>query len=76
MRGDRVNTNKILFINNYFVCPDRLYLNQNSNISSKLNMELPDLVRQLFAAKQAKGLSFADLEKILNRDEVWIAAVL
>ena len=39
-------------------------------------MKLPDLVRQLFAAKQAKGLSFADLEKILNRDEVWIAAVL
>ena len=76
MWGDRVNTNKILFINNYFVCPDRLYLNLNSNISPKLSMELPDLVRQLFAAKQAKGLSFADLEKILNRDEVWIAAVL
>ena len=39
-------------------------------------MEIPDIVRQLFAAKQEKGLSFADLEKILNRDEVWIAAVL
>ncbi len=39
-------------------------------------MELPDIVSHLFAAKQAKGLSFADLEKILNRDEVWIAAVL
>ncbi len=39
-------------------------------------MEIPDIVRQLFAAKQEKGLSFADLEKILDRDEVWIAAVL
>ena len=39
-------------------------------------MELPAIVSHLFAAKQAKGLSFGDLEKILNRDEVWIAAVL
>jgi cyanate lyase len=39
-------------------------------------MELPEIVSHLFAAKRAKGLSFADLEKILNRDEVWIAAVL
>lgn len=39
-------------------------------------MELSDIVRQLFAAKREKGLSFADLEKILDRDEVWIAAVL
>ncbi len=39
-------------------------------------MEIPDIVRKLFAAKEEKGLSFADLEKILNRDEVWIAAVL
>lgn len=39
-------------------------------------MELPEIVSQLLAAKAAKGLSFADLEKILNRDEIWIAAVL
>jgi cyanate lyase len=39
-------------------------------------MELSDIVRHLFAAKRAKGLSFADLEQILDRDEVWIAAVL
>jgi cyanate lyase len=38
-------------------------------------MELPEIVSHLFAAKRAKGLSFADLEQILNRDEVWIAAV-
>jgi cyanate lyase len=39
-------------------------------------MKLPDLVCDLLAAKQRKGLSFTDLEKILGRDEVWIAAVL
>jgi cyanate lyase len=38
-------------------------------------MESAEIVSQLFAAKQRKGLSFADLERILNRDEVWIAAV-
>jgi cyanate lyase len=38
-------------------------------------MELPEIVQQLFSAKQRKGLSFADLEKILDRDEIWIAAV-
>ena len=37
--------------------------------------ELADLTNKLFAAKQKKGLSFADLEQVLNRDEVWIAAV-
>jgi cyanate lyase len=39
-------------------------------------MNLPDIVSELLAAKQLKGLSFTDLEKILDRDEVWIAAVL
>jgi cyanate lyase len=38
-------------------------------------MQLSDLTQQLFAAKQSKKLSFADLEQILDRDEVWIAAV-
>ncbi len=33
------------------------------------------LSEQLFAAKQAKGMSFADLETLLGRDEVWIAAL-
>ncbi|NJL21050.1 MAG: cyanase [Leptolyngbyaceae cyanobacterium SM1_3_5] len=31
--------------------------------------------QKLLAAKKAKGLSFADLEKMIDRDEVWIAAV-
>jgi cyanate lyase len=39
-------------------------------------MQLPDTVSELLAAKQRQGLSFTDLEKILERDEVWIAAVL
>lgn len=38
-------------------------------------MELPELTRILFAAKKAKGLSFSDLEKIVDRDEIWIAAL-
>jgi cyanate lyase len=38
-------------------------------------MQLSDLTHQLFAAKKIKALSFADLEQILGRDEVWIAAV-
>lgn len=29
----------------------------------------------LFSAKKNKGLSFSDLEKVLDRDEVWIAAL-
>lgn len=38
-------------------------------------MEIPEITSQLLAAKKAKGLSFADLEKVLDRDEVWIAAL-
>ncbi len=38
-------------------------------------MSIPNITQQLLAAKQAKGLSFTDLEKILGRDEVWIAAL-
>ncbi|MDZ8051537.1 MAG: cyanase [Aulosira sp. ZfuVER01] len=38
-------------------------------------MSIPKITQALLAAKEDKGLSFADLEKILGRDEVWIAAV-
>jgi len=38
-------------------------------------MEPAELTRTLLAAKKAKGLSFSDLERILERDEIWIAAV-
>ena len=34
-----------------------------------------NITKKLFAAKKKKGLSFSDLEKVVNRDEVWIAAL-
>ena len=39
-------------------------------------MNVPELTEKLLAAKKKKGLSFADLEKVVGRDEVWIAAVV
>ena len=38
-------------------------------------MDLPELTKILLAAKKAKGLSFSDLERILERDEIWIATL-
>lgn len=38
-------------------------------------MSTPEITQTLLKAKKNKGLSFADLEKILGRDEVWIASV-
>ncbi|RXW17540.1 hypothetical protein EST38_g8318 [Candolleomyces aberdarensis] len=35
---------------------------------------LPPINVQLFEAKARKGLSFADIGKAINRDEVWVAA--
>lgn len=37
--------------------------------------EVPAITEKLLAAKKAKGLSFVDLEQIVGRDEVWLAAV-
>jgi len=37
--------------------------------------EIPMITEKLLAAKKAKGVTFADLEKALGRDEVWIASV-
>jgi len=39
-------------------------------------MELPELTRTLLAAMKAKGLSFSDLERVVERSEVWIAALM
>lgn len=39
-------------------------------------MAISEITEKLLAAKKAKGISFADLEKVLGRDEVWIAAVI
>lgn len=38
-------------------------------------MAISAITEKLLAAKQSKGLSFADLEKMVGRDEVWISAV-
>jgi cyanate lyase len=38
-------------------------------------MQPPAIFQTLLAAKQAKGLTFVDLETLLGRDEVWIAAL-
>jgi cyanate lyase len=34
-----------------------------------------EITQTLLDAKKAKGLSFADLEPVMGRDEVWIAAL-
>ncbi|MGJ5672324.1 MAG: cyanase [Nostochopsis sp.] len=39
-------------------------------------MSIPEITQNLLAAKKDKELSFTDLEKILGRDEVWIASVI
>ncbi|MBE9076039.1 cyanase [Romeria aff. gracilis LEGE 07310] len=39
-------------------------------------MPFPEVTEKLLAAKKAKGLSFADLEAKVGRDEVWIASVI
>ncbi len=38
-------------------------------------MELSEITKILLAAKKEKSLRFADLETVVGRDEVWIAAV-
>ncbi len=38
-------------------------------------MAISEITQKLLAAKSAKGLTFADLEKMIGRDEVWISAV-
>lgn len=40
------------------------------------NTEMPAITATLLDAKQAKGVTFADLEQAIGRDEVWIAAVI
>jgi cyanate lyase len=38
-------------------------------------MKSSEVTEKLLSAKKHKGLSFADLEKTVGRDEVWIAAL-
>ncbi|GAB4380763.1 MAG: cyanase [Elainellaceae cyanobacterium] len=39
-------------------------------------IDIPEITKKLLAAKEATGVTFADLEKAVGRDEVWIAAVI
>jgi cyanate lyase len=39
-------------------------------------MDSADITAKLLEAKKQKGMSFADLESTLGRDEVWIAALV
>jgi cyanate lyase len=39
-------------------------------------MRIPEVTEKLLAAKKQKGLSFLDLEKMIGRDEIWIAALI
>jgi cyanate lyase len=39
-------------------------------------VSIPEITQKLLTTKKEKGLTFADLEKILGRDEVWIASVI
>ena len=39
-------------------------------------MVLPEITPRLLAAKTTKGLTFAELGKVVGRDEVWVATVL
>lgn len=40
------------------------------------DVEIPVITQKLLAAKAAQGISFTELEQIVGRDEVWIAAVI
>ncbi len=40
------------------------------------NVEIPTITEALLAAKKIKGISFADLETAMGRDEIWIASVI
>jgi cyanate lyase len=40
------------------------------------NTEIAPITATLLAAQKAKGITFADLEQAIGRDEVWLAAVI
>ena len=39
-------------------------------------MAISEITEKLLAAKKAKGVTFEDLEKVVGRDETWIASVI
>lgn len=38
-------------------------------------MAIAEITQKLLTAKKIKGITFGELEKVLHRDEVWIASV-
>ncbi|MGY2710618.1 cyanate lyase [Thermostichus sp. OS-CIW-29] len=40
-----------------------------------MSTAIPEITKKLLEAKAERGLTFADLEEKIGRDEVWIAAV-
>lgn len=40
------------------------------------DIQLLPIILKILAAKRDKGLSFTYLERLVSRDEVWIAAVI
>lgn len=40
-----------------------------------LPVSIPEITQKLLAAKKEKGLTFANLEKLVRHDEVWQATV-
>jgi cyanate lyase len=39
-------------------------------------MAIAEITQQLLAAKKEKGITFEDLEKVVGRDETWVASVV
>jgi cyanate lyase len=39
-------------------------------------MDIPQVTQTMLAAKEAKNLSFSDLGKMVERDEVWVASLI
>ena len=39
-------------------------------------MPIAEITEKLLAAKKEKGITFEDLEKVVGRDETWIASVI
>jgi cyanate lyase len=42
----------------------------------RTSMDVSVTTKELLEAKRAKGLTFADLGKVIGRDEVWVAALI
>lgn len=53
-----------------------MYFTSCTTVSRECLMAISEITEKLLAAKKTKGISLAELEKVVGRDEVWIAAVI